>query len=66
MVGVSFAVFEWDWRAAAILNTARTAVVNMLVFGELVYLFNVRHFTAHALPATRCTATRWRSGPGSF
>ena len=31
------------------IETARTAVVNMLVLGELVYLYNVRHFTANAI-----------------
>jgi magnesium-transporting ATPase (P-type) len=48
MIGVSFAVFEWELARGSSIETARTAVVNMLVFGELVYLFNSRHFTAHA------------------
>ncbi len=48
MIGVTFAVFEWELARGNTIEVARTAAVNMLVVGELVYLFNVRHFTAHA------------------
>ncbi|WP_448507504.1 cation-translocating P-type ATPase [Immundisolibacter sp.] len=48
MIGVTFAVFEWEIARGSSVQVARTAAVNMLVIGELVYLFNVRHFTAHA------------------
>ncbi len=48
MIAVSFAVYEWELARGSSIETARTAVVNMLVLGELVYLFNVRHFVAHA------------------
>ena len=48
MIAVTFAVFEWELARGSRIEVARTASVNMLVFGELVYLFNVRHFTAHA------------------
>lgn len=48
MIGVTFAVFEWELAHGSSIEVARTAAVNMLVVGELVYLFNVRHFTAHA------------------
>ncbi len=48
MVAVTFAVFEWELARGSRIEVARTAAVNMLAFGELVYLFNVRHFTAHA------------------
>ena len=48
MIAVTFAVFEWELARGSSLETARTAAVNMLVVGELVYLFNVRHFTASA------------------
>ncbi len=48
MVGVTFAMFEWELARGSSIEMARTAAVNMLVMGELVYLFNVRHFTAHA------------------
>lgn len=47
MIGVTFATFEWELARGSSIDTARTAAVNMLVVGELVYLFNVRHFTAH-------------------
>jgi len=48
MIGVTFAAYEWELARGSSIETARTAAVNMLVVGELVYLFNVRHFTAHA------------------
>ncbi|TVO59030.1 cation-translocating P-type ATPase [Denitromonas halophila] len=48
MMAATFAVFEWVLTRGAGLDAARTAAVNMLVVGELVYLFNVRHFTASA------------------
>jgi magnesium-transporting ATPase (P-type) len=49
MVAVTFFVFEWEMARGSSLETARTAAVNMLVVGELVYLFNSRHFVAHSL-----------------
>jgi len=49
MVVASFIVFEWELARGSSIETARTAVVNMLVFGEMVYLFNVRHFTASGM-----------------
>jgi magnesium-transporting ATPase (P-type) len=49
MIGVTFAVYEWELARGSSLEIARTAAVNMLVFGEIVYLFNVRHFTEHAM-----------------
>ena len=48
MIAVTFSVFEWELARGSSIETARTAAVNMLVIGELVYLFNVRHFTASA------------------
>lgn len=48
MVIVTFAIFEWELARGSSLEVARTAAVNMLVLGELVYLFNVRNFTASA------------------
>lgn len=48
MILVTFAVFEWELSRGSSLEVARTAAVNMLVMGELVYLFNVRHFTNSA------------------
>lgn len=48
MLAVTFAVYEWEITRGSSIEVARTAAVNMLVFGELFYLFNVRYFTAHA------------------
>lgn len=48
MIVVTFAVFEWELTRGSSLEIARTAAVNMLVVSELVYLFNVRYFTASA------------------
>jgi len=48
MIAVTFGIFEWELARGHTIETARTAAVNMLVIGELVYLFNVRHFTASA------------------
>lgn len=41
----SFSLFEWELRSGASVEEARTAAVNMFVFGELFYLFNCRSFT---------------------
>ncbi|QCB46585.1 HAD-IC family P-type ATPase [Hydrogenophaga sp. PAMC20947] len=49
MIVATYTVFHWEMSRGSSIEVARTAVVNMLVVGELVYLFNVRHFTAHAL-----------------
>ena len=46
MIALTFGVYEWELMRGQSLEVARTAAVNMLVFGELVYLFNVRRFTA--------------------
>ena len=46
MVTVTFTVFEWELARGSSLETARTAAVNMLVVGELAYLFSVRYFHA--------------------
>lgn len=48
MIAVTFAVFQWELARGGGIDLARTAAVNMLVVGELVYLFNVRRFTATA------------------
>jgi potassium/sodium efflux P-type ATPase len=48
MMTATFTVFEWMLSRGGSLDAARTAAVNMLVIGELVYLFNTRHFTASA------------------
>jgi magnesium-transporting ATPase (P-type) len=51
MVAVAFIAYEWELARGSGIDTARTAVVNVLAFGELVYLFNTRYFTRHAFSA---------------
>jgi magnesium-transporting ATPase (P-type) len=46
MIAVTFFIFEWELARGSSLELARTSAVNMLVVSELVYLFNIRHFTA--------------------
>ena len=41
----SFGLFEWQLYHGETIAAARTAAVNVLVFGELFYLFNCRSFT---------------------
>jgi potassium/sodium efflux P-type ATPase len=65
MVAAAFAVFEWELARGSSLATARTAAVNMLVAGEVVYLFNVRHFVASAWRLEAMTGNRmalWVTG----
>jgi len=58
LVAVTFAVFEWSRARGLSLDAARTAAVNMLVVGEMVYLFNVRRFTASGLTLETFTGNR--------
>jgi len=48
LAGMTFWLFEFELSRGLSLEAARTSAVNMLVIGELVYLFNCRYFTAHA------------------
>jgi magnesium-transporting ATPase (P-type) len=52
MIAAAFIVYEWELARGNGIDTARTAVVNVLAFGELVYLFNTRHFTGHSFSAS--------------
>lgn len=49
MIAVTFGIFEWELARGNSVELARTSAVNMLVVGELGYLFNVRYFTASSL-----------------
>jgi magnesium-transporting ATPase (P-type) len=49
LVAGGLGLFLWETGRGASLEAARTATVNALVMGEIVYLFNVRRFTAPAL-----------------
>jgi magnesium-transporting ATPase (P-type) len=48
VMGVTFAMFQWELGRGVALEEARTAAVNMLVLAQIVYLFNSRRFVAHA------------------
>ena len=58
MIAAAFIVFEWELGRGVSLEAARTATVNMLVFGELVYLFNCRRFVASSLDWSGLTGNR--------
>ncbi|MBL8340262.1 MAG: cation-transporting P-type ATPase [Rubrivivax sp.] len=58
MVAMTFAVFHWQLARGLPLEAARTAAVNMLVLGELTYLFNSRHFVASSLERDTLTANK--------
>jgi magnesium-transporting ATPase (P-type) len=49
MAAATFAVFELQLARGLSLEAARSAAVNMLVMGELVYLFNARHFVVSSI-----------------
>ena len=55
MMATTFGVFQWELVRGNPIETARTAAVNMLVFGELAYLFNVRRLAAPTLSRTTLT-----------
>ncbi|HXF47709.1 MAG TPA: HAD-IC family P-type ATPase [Burkholderiaceae bacterium] len=58
MIACTFAVFHWELAHSGSVDAARTAAVNMLVIGELVYLFNVRRFIASSLTRETLTGNR--------
>lgn len=49
LVGGGIGLFLWELSRNVSLEVARTIAVNSLVIGEIVYLFNVRRFSAPAL-----------------
>ncbi|MEW5783047.1 MAG: cation-transporting P-type ATPase [Pseudomonadota bacterium] len=49
MVATSYGLFLWELSRGMTLEFARTAAVNMLVAGQIVYLFNCRRLFAPAL-----------------
>jgi magnesium-transporting ATPase (P-type) len=58
MVVMAFFVFHWQLDRGLPLEAARTATVNMLVLGELTYLFNARHFVASSFARDTLTGNR--------
>ncbi|MBI4194321.1 MAG: cation-transporting P-type ATPase [Betaproteobacteria bacterium] len=51
LVAASFGLFIWELERGASIESARTVAVNMLVAGEIFYLFNSRHIYESALSA---------------
>lgn len=49
LVSGGIGLFLWELSRNVSLEVARTVAVNALVIGEIVYLFNVRRFSAPAL-----------------
>ena len=58
MTLITLTAFEWELSRGSSIEVARTTAVNTLVFGEIVYLFNVRHFTRSALNLETFTGNR--------
>ncbi len=54
----AFALFEWELYRGASVSTARTVAVNVLVFGELFYLFNCRSLR-HSMFALGLFSNPW-------
>jgi magnesium-transporting ATPase (P-type) len=49
LVATSFGIYLWEIARGLSLDTARTAAVNTLVFGQIFYLFNCRRLTGSVL-----------------
>jgi magnesium-transporting ATPase (P-type) len=49
LVGGSLALFLWETGRGVEIEVARTATVNLLLIGEVFYLFNCRRMTASVL-----------------
>ncbi|MCA1782452.1 MAG: cation transporting ATPase C-terminal domain-containing protein [Intrasporangiaceae bacterium] len=58
MTLITLAAFEWELSRGNSIEAARTTAVNVLVFAEILYLFNVRHFTKSALNVEAFTGNR--------
>lgn len=58
MALITLVAFEWELSRGSSVEVARTTAVNVLVVGELLYLFNVRHFTKSALNVEAFTGNR--------
>jgi magnesium-transporting ATPase (P-type) len=51
LMAACFGLFLWELERGMPIETARTVAVNMLVVGEMVYLFNCRYVSAPVLSA---------------
>ncbi len=59
LVAGSLGLFLWELQRGASLEVARTATVNLLLLGEVFYLFNCRRLTASVLSWDGLTGNRW-------
>ncbi len=59
LTGATFALFQWSMAGSGDEALARTLAVNLLVAGEIVYLFNCRRLFAPSLTLEALTANRW-------
>ncbi|MGK0673987.1 MAG: cation-transporting P-type ATPase [Halothiobacillaceae bacterium] len=59
LVAGSLGLFLWELERGASLEVARTATVNLLMLGEVFYLFNCRRLTNPVLSWKGFTGNRW-------
>jgi magnesium-transporting ATPase (P-type) len=59
LVAGSLGLFLWEEARGATLEVARTAAVNVLVVGEIAYLFNCRHLRGSVLSLEGLLGNRW-------
>lgn len=58
MTVITLIAFQWELSRGSSIEIARTTVVNVLVFSEILYLINVRHFTKSSLSLKSFTENR--------
>jgi len=63
MALITLVAFEWELSRGSSIEGARTTAVNVLVVGEMLYLFNVRHSPSQPSTSRRspATASQWSS-----
>lgn len=49
MTIITLFAFQWELSRGSSVEIARTTAVNVLVFSEILYLINIRHFTKSSL-----------------
>ncbi len=59
LVAGSLGLFLWELDRGSSLEVARTATVNLLLMGEVFYLFNCRRLTAPVLSLDGLTGNHW-------
>ena len=59
LVGGSLGLFLWELERGASMEVARTATVNLLLMGEVFYLFNCRRLVGPVLSFDGLFGNRW-------